>query len=81
METNVSQTQKTGVCLGIESTAHTFSVGIVDFNGKVLALSSNTHIPESGGLHPQKVVEHHYTCFEQTLQKAMKEANIRYKDT
>ena len=38
--------------LGIESTAHTFGVGIVDFDGKVLSLINDIFIPEKGGLHP-----------------------------
>ncbi len=68
------------ICLGIESTAHTFSVGVVDFEGNVRSVCNNTYIPDSGGLHPQKVVEHHYACFEETIQIALKEANLTFKD-
>ncbi len=68
------------LCLGIESTAHTFSVGLVDFEGKVLSVCNNTYIPDSGGLHPQKVVEHHYACFEESIQKALKDANITFRE-
>ncbi len=62
------------LCLGIESTAHTFSVGIVDGNGNVLGLSSDTYVPEKGGLTPQKVIEHHFKCFRVILLNALKKA-------
>lgn len=68
------------VCLGIESTAHTFSIGIVNSDGKILSMVGKTFIPETGGLHPQKVVEHHSTIFSKVLLQAMTEANISYSD-
>ena len=72
--------KKNQICLGIESTAHTFSVGLVDFEGNVLSVNNNTYVPDTGGLHPQKVVEHHYSCFEDTLRKALKDANTTFED-
>ena len=44
-------------CLGIESTAHTFGVGIVDFEGNVHSLVNDIFIPKEGGLHPVLVKE------------------------
>ena len=64
------------ICLGIESTAHTFSVGIITEEGEILGLASNTYLPTSGGLKPGDVVEHHYACFESVLQTAITEAKI-----
>ena len=64
------------ICLGIESTAHTFSVGIVSGKGEIFGLATDTYLPSSGGLKPGDVVEHHYACFEQVLRAALKEANI-----
>ncbi len=66
--------------LGIESTAHTFSVGIVDFDGKVHSLVNDIYIPEKGGLHPFLVREHHLNNFMNTIIKALTEARISIKD-
>jgi len=66
--------------LGIESTAHTFSVGIVDFDGKIHSLVNDIYIPEQGGLHPILVREHHLNNFMNTIIKALNEARILIKD-
>ena len=63
-------------CLGIESTAHTFGVGIVDFEGNVLSVVNDTFVPESGGLHPRKVVDHHNNVFMNVIDSALNEANL-----
>lgn len=69
-----------GLCLGIESTAHTWSVGIVDFSGDVHGLVNNVYIPEEGGLHPALVREYHLTNFKDTILKALQEAKCSIKD-
>ena len=51
------------LCLGIESTAHTFSVGIIDFDGNVYSIVNDIFIPEKGGLHPALVREQHLNNF------------------
>ena len=48
----------TKLVLGIESTAHTWSVGIMGFNGEVFSLVNDTFIPDKGGLHPY----HEFRC-------------------
>ena len=63
-------------CLGIESTAHTFGVGIVDFEGQVLSVVNDTYVPESGGLHPRKVVEHHNNVFMDVIDSALTKAHL-----
>ena len=68
------------LCLGIESTAHTWGVGIVDFEGNVYSLINDTFIPEKGGLHPALVREQHLTNFREIINKALLEANISIKD-
>jgi N6-L-threonylcarbamoyladenine synthase/protein kinase Bud32 len=68
------------ICLGIECTAHTFSVGVLDFEGNVLSIVNDTYIPETGGLHPREVREHHLECFEKTIIIALNQANISIKD-
>ncbi|MFX0059513.1 MAG: KEOPS complex N(6)-L-threonylcarbamoyladenine synthase Kae1 [Candidatus Hodarchaeota archaeon] len=68
------------LCLGIESTAHTWSVGIVDFHGNILSLINNTFVPEEGGLHPALVREHHLSIFMNTIKKSLLQANLSIKD-
>ncbi len=67
-------------CLGIESTAHTFGVGIVDFEGNVLSVVNDTYVPEEGGLHPRKVVEHHNNVFLNVINSALDKANRTLSD-
>ncbi|MHA1272064.1 MAG: KEOPS complex N(6)-L-threonylcarbamoyladenine synthase Kae1 [Promethearchaeota archaeon] len=71
---------KKKICLGIESTAHTFGVGIIDFDGNVLSLVNKVYIPKEGGLHPVQVKEQHLNEFEGVIHKALTEANITIKD-
>lgn len=69
-----------GVCLGIESTAHTFGVGIVSFDGKVLANVKKTFTTEKGGLIPNEVAGHHKAVAEKVLNQALEKANISWND-
>jgi N6-L-threonylcarbamoyladenine synthase/protein kinase Bud32 len=68
------------ICLGIESTAHTFGVGVVDFKGTILGMANNTFIPEKGGLHPTLVREHHVNNFDRTISDALSKAHIKIKE-
>jgi tRNA A37 threonylcarbamoyltransferase TsaD len=47
------------ICLGIESSAHTFGAAIVDSDCKILANERHTHTTQSGGLIPRELAEHH----------------------
>jgi N6-L-threonylcarbamoyladenine synthase/protein kinase Bud32 len=67
-------------CLGIESTAHTWGIGIVDFEGEVLTLINDTFVPEKGGLHPAMVREHHLNCFSDVINKSLLEAKLSIKE-
>ncbi|HID09093.1 TPA: UGMP family protein, partial [Candidatus Micrarchaeota archaeon] len=42
------------IVLGIESTAHTFGVGIVDERGRILADQRAQYRPEEGGIRPRE---------------------------
>lgn len=68
------------ICLGIESTAHTFGVGIVDFEGNVHSIINDVFFPEKGGLHPALLREHHLNNFMNTIHKAISGAHCRIKD-
>ena len=45
--------------LGIESTAHTLSFGLVDSNGNPHPSCSDTVSPDEGGIHPRQAADHH----------------------
>lgn len=69
-----------GTCLGIETTAHTFGVGVVDFEGTVRAVVNQTFVPEVGGLHPREVAEHHAKQFPGVIRRAMDAAGTTWDD-
>ena len=71
---------KNNLTLGIESTAHTWSVGIVDSSGKVLSLVNDMFIPEEGGIHPILVKEQHLNNFMGIIIKALDDASISIKE-
>ncbi len=68
------------LALGIESTAHTFGAGILDFDGNVYSLVNDLFIPEKGGLHPVQVKEQHLKNFQKVINRALLEANCSIKD-
>ena len=45
--------------IGIESTAHTFSFGLVDPNGIPYPSVGDTIKPLEGGIHPREAADHH----------------------
>ena len=65
------------VVLGIESTAHTASVGIVDGEAKVLGLASDMYRPPSGGIHPREAANHHVDVLPGLVAKALEAAGVR----
>jgi len=71
---------KNKLALGIESTAHTWSVGIIDFSGNVISLVNDIFIPEKGGLHPVLVREQHLNNFMSVIIEALSEASISIRD-
>jgi glycoprotease/Kae1 family metallohydrolase len=67
-------------CLGVESTADDFGVGISTFNGEILANISNAYIPEEGGIHPREAARHHAEVADKVLDEALSKAGIKPKD-
>ena len=55
------------ICLGIESTAHTFGIGVVDEKGKILANVKKTYTTDSGGIIPAKAADHHIELCDSIL--------------
>ena len=62
--------------LGIESTAHTFGVGIITDKGIILANAKDMYQTTSGGMIPNEVVQHHERVKEAVLHKALTDAKL-----
>src|SRR3989449_9786349 len=56
--------------LGIEGTAHTVGVGIVDEQCRVLANVYDMVKPEKGGIHPREAANHHAEMVVPLIRKA-----------
>ena len=67
------------IILGIESTAHTFGVGIVK-NEKILANVKKTYTTEVGGIIPMESAKHHAQCKNEVYFEALDESSIKEKD-
>lgn len=68
------------ICLGIEGTAHTFGVGIVDESANVLANEWSMYVPEEGGIHPREAANHHAEHAGSIIKRAMDKAGITRED-
>ncbi len=69
------------LCLGIESTAHTFGIGIAESGGKILANVKDICLPKTGwGLIPAEARAHHQTVAPQLIERALAEAKISLQD-
>lgn len=68
------------IILGIESTAHTFGVGIVTDKGKILANVKDSYTSKDIGMIPHKIAEHHKDVAEEVLQKALETAKLGWSD-
>lgn len=71
---------KESYCLGIESTADDFSVGISTFNGEILANPISAYIPEEGGIHPREAARHHAEVANKVLEDAFQKSGIKPKN-
>ncbi len=65
--------------VGVESTAHTFGVGVVK-DGKILANVKDTYTTEKGGIIPMEAAKHHEKLSEEIYQRAIEEAKINEED-
>jgi N6-L-threonylcarbamoyladenine synthase len=62
--------------LGIESTAHTFGIGIVK-NGKVLANVRSAYTTDKGGIIPMDSARHHEQKKYEVYEEALKQAGVK----
>ena len=71
-------------CLGIESTAHTFSCAVIEKkqkNGKILSDVRKIYKPPEGeGIHPREASRHHIENSSSVLKQCLDEAKIKIND-
>ncbi|MFX1518624.1 MAG: bifunctional N(6)-L-threonylcarbamoyladenine synthase/serine/threonine protein kinase [Promethearchaeota archaeon] len=59
------------LCIGLEGTAHTLGIGVIDSDGKIYANIRDEYVPESGGIHPREAAQHHADVFSSKIQKLL----------
>ena len=68
------------ICLGIESTAHTFSVGIVS-DARILSNEKSMYIPKKGsGIIPKEAALHHSEVVLEMLKNSLEKAKLKMSD-
>jgi len=71
------------IVLGIESTAHTFGVGIVQEDQSGIRILSNvrdTFVPKEGGMKPSDLGKHHSEVAPEIVKLALDKAGVSIKD-
>jgi universal protein Kae1 len=68
------------ICLGIESTAHTFGAAVVDCNGKILSNVSDSFKTEKGGIVPLEAARHHEAVKGKLIDEALHKASLTLQD-
>lgn len=66
--------------LGIESTAHTLSFGLIDPDGRPFPSSTSTIRPEKGGIHPREAADHHKAAAADLLKAALSSQSLNAND-
>ncbi len=75
-----TQRKADSYCLGLESTADDFSVGILSFTGEILANEVSMFMPETGGIHPREAARHHAEVAGRVLSAALQKAGIQPRE-
>lgn len=69
------------ICLGIESTAHTFGVSVASEHKGILSDVRDIYTPPTGsGIHPREAAQHHCEVAGKVVQGALAEARVRHRD-
>jgi len=68
------------ICLGIEGTAHTIGVGIVNSNCRIFSNRYKMIASQKGGIHPREAANHHAKHVADLINEAIKEARLSYED-
>ena len=67
------------ICLGIEGTAHSIGIGIIeDVDGSCKIYSNNIKIykPEKGGIHPREAANHHAIYIADLIKESVEKSDV-----
>jgi N6-L-threonylcarbamoyladenine synthase len=68
------------LCLGVESTAHTFGCSVVDSRGHILSDARDIYKPPEGkGIHPREASWHHTEVSSDILKESLSSAGVSIK--
>lgn len=68
------------ICLGIESTAHTFGASVVTSKRKILSDIRDMYKKEKGGIIPNEAAQHHELICRKVIREAIEKANVEKID-
>ena len=68
------------ICLGLEGTAHTFGVAVMDDKKNILADLRDSYVNEKGGIIPHDAARHHREVADKLIKQALEIANITFDD-
>ena len=69
-----------GWTLGIETTAHTLSFGLVDSDGIPYPSASDTIQPDEGGIHPREAADHHKDVAAHLFTSVLEKHGLTFQD-
>ena len=73
-----SSNNKRIICLGIESTAHTFGVSLASSEGKILIdMNAKYEAPLGKGIHPREAAQHHCRVGPKILEQVLQKSKIQ----
>jgi universal protein Kae1 len=73
----IGQSLEGKYCLGIESSADDFGIGVASFQGEILANKADSYIPAEGGIHPREAARHHAEVADTVLKEALSKASVK----
>jgi N6-L-threonylcarbamoyladenine synthase len=68
------------IALGIEGTAHTVGVGVVNDRAEILSNEIRMYRPEKGGIHPREAANHHAEHVVDLIKKSLDSAGHDFGD-
>ncbi|MEK6903493.1 MAG: KEOPS complex N(6)-L-threonylcarbamoyladenine synthase Kae1 [Nanoarchaeota archaeon] len=68
------------ICLGIESTAHTFGAGVVNRKGEIFSDVRDVFTTTSGGMIPTDVAKHHKIVYQDVIRKTLEQSSVKKID-
>ena len=71
------------LCLGVEGTAHSIGIGLVEDINDYCHVRSNLikiYRPEKGGIHPREAANHHEQHIANLIKDSVKQANVDFSD-